>query len=197
MKRIFVVSTLLVFACTLFGLSVKAQMEHEHGQHEPGSMKKTESDQAVCPVTNKVMKRSEAPASYTLYFASEAAKEAFLKNPAKFLTATCLVMGGQVSKLTAPYSEYNGVVYYFCCDEDKGKFEKEPKKYIGKSPMKLETRGHSEMKMEGTMLSDPVCGMKISTQEAKTTEYKGKTYHFCSDECKEKFTKTPEKYMKE
>lgn len=42
---------------------------------------------------------------------------------------------------------------------------------------------------------DPVCGMKIDKSEAKaTSEYKGKTYYFCSEGCKGKFDKGPEKY---
>ena len=46
------------------------------------------------------------------------------------------------------------------------------------------------------MATDPVCGMKIdeATAEARTT-YKGKTYYFCSSECKETFDANPEKYV--
>ncbi len=43
---------------------------------------------------------------------------------------------------------------------------------------------------------DPVCGMKVDPAKAKTATYKGKTYYFCSDACKEKFEKTPEQYIK-
>ncbi|MFW6117050.1 MAG: YHS domain-containing protein [Thermoproteota archaeon] len=41
------------------------------------------------------------------------------------------------------------------------------------------------------MAIDPVCGMEVDEQEAKyKTEYKGKTYYFCAEMCKEKFEKT-------
>lgn len=47
-------------------------------------------------------------------------------------------------------------------------------------------------------VKDPVCGMKIKAGEAKfKTEFKGKTYYFCSADCKEKFDKEPTKYVKE
>lgn len=43
--------------------------------------------------------------------------------------------------------------------------------------------------------SDPVCGMKVNLEQAQyKSTYKGKTYAFCSLECKETFDKTPEQY---
>ena len=45
---------------------------------------------------------------------------------------------------------------------------------------------------------DPVCRMEIDESEAKATSvYKGKTYYFCSESCKEQFDKKPEKYSEE
>ena len=42
----------------------------------------------------------------------------------------------------------------------------------------------------------PVGGEKIKKSEAKISyEYKGKTYYFCCEMCKEKFMKNPEKYL--
>jgi len=42
-------------------------------------------------------------------------------------------------------------------------------------------------------LRDPVCGMRAS--EGVTLVYKGQTYAFCSDYCKEQFEKDPESYI--
>lgn len=42
--------------------------------------------------------------------------------------------------------------------------------------------------------TDPVCGMTIDTKDAQTSQYKGKTYYFCSKDDKEKFDKSPAKY---
>ena len=47
------------------------------------------------------------------------------------------------------------------------------------------------------MTKDPVCGMDIEEKRAGATAvYKGKTYYFCSASCKDKFVKTPDKYVK-
>lgn len=43
-------------------------------------------------------------------------------------------------------------------------------------------------------LRDPVCGMKLKASEAKfKSDYKGRTYYFCSEGCKAKFDREPEK----
>jgi Cu+-exporting ATPase len=49
-------------------------------------------------------------------------------------------------------------------------------------------------------LEDPVCGMKITdltklAAEGKVAEYRGTTYYFCSDDCKNRFQKHPEHYL--
>ena len=47
------------------------------------------------------------------------------------------------------------------------------------------------------MVLDVVCNMEIDEKTAKwKSEYKGKTYFFCSPGCKETFEKNPEKYVK-
>jgi len=46
------------------------------------------------------------------------------------------------------------------------------------------------------MEKDPVCGMEVDPKTAAgKTEYKGKTYYFCSPGCKRDFDKDPEKYL--
>jgi YHS domain-containing protein len=44
-------------------------------------------------------------------------------------------------------------------------------------------------------MKDPVCGMMCDAKYAKTAEHEGKTYYFCSDECKAKFQSAPESYV--
>ena len=45
------------------------------------------------------------------------------------------------------------------------------------------------------MASDPICGMDVDPQTAEyQTEYKGKTYYFCSFDCKRQFDLQPEAY---
>lgn len=43
--------------------------------------------------------------------------------------------------------------------------------------------------------SDPVCGMNVSAETAQfKSEYKGKTYVFCSAHCKQTFDENPSSY---
>jgi YHS domain-containing protein len=47
------------------------------------------------------------------------------------------------------------------------------------------------------MEKDPVCGMEADPKTAVAkSDYKGKTYYFCSQGCKKAFDKDPEKYLK-
>ena len=43
---------------------------------------------------------------------------------------------------------------------------------------------------------DPVCGMMVQTADAPKSEYKGKTYYFCSIDEKKDFDKAPTTYIK-
>lgn len=46
------------------------------------------------------------------------------------------------------------------------------------------------------MEKDLVCGMTVDPKNAAgKSEYKGKTYYFCSKGCKAAFDKEPEKYL--
>jgi Cu+-exporting ATPase len=46
------------------------------------------------------------------------------------------------------------------------------------------------------MVKDLVCGMDVDPGTATNkSEYKGKTYYFCSPGCKKDFDKEPEKYI--
>ena len=46
------------------------------------------------------------------------------------------------------------------------------------------------------MAEDPVCGMEVNEQQAAATSaYQGRTYYFCSQGCKEKFDREPERYI--
>lgn len=42
---------------------------------------------------------------------------------------------------------------------------------------------------------DPVCGMTVDPDKSNAAStYRGKTYHFCSTSCRDKFEQAPEKY---
>lgn len=47
------------------------------------------------------------------------------------------------------------------------------------------------------MERDVVCGMDVDPgQAAGKSEYKGRTYYFCSQSCKQKFDANPGQYVK-
>lgn len=44
-------------------------------------------------------------------------------------------------------------------------------------------------------VKDPVCGMTLEETDAVgSVEHDGKTYYFCSDDCKEEFEADPDAY---
>jgi YHS domain-containing protein len=47
------------------------------------------------------------------------------------------------------------------------------------------------------MVTDPVCGMTVDEKTAPAqSNYKGKTYYFCAQSCKEKFDADPDRFAK-
>lgn len=48
------------------------------------------------------------------------------------------------------------------------------------------------------MAKDPVCNMNVDEEQVKyTSTYQGKTWYFCSADCKKAFELDPEKYVAE
>ncbi len=47
-----------------------------------------------------------------------------------------------------------------------------------------------------TVTKDPVCGMELNQENtAERSEYAGKTFYFCSDQCRNKFDQNPSEYV--
>ena len=54
-----------------------------------------------------------------------------------------------------------------------------------------------EASISEEFVKDPVCGMEIDPASAAgSSEYEGRTYHFCNLNCKQSFDAEPEKYAK-
>ena len=61
----------------------------------------------------------------------------------------------------------------------------------------MENTQKSDNKAMNVKYKDPVCGMLLEAHEIQATvDYEGKTYHFCSQNCAEKFKENPKKYAK-
>jgi YHS domain-containing protein len=46
-----------------------------------------------------------------------------------------------------------------------------------------------------TMAMDPTCGMQVPMSTQWTAQYEGKTYYFCSQQCRDQFMADPSKYL--
>ncbi len=120
--------------------------------------------------------------------------------------------------------EHGGKSYYFCCGGCAQKFQQAPEKYLAAAaaPVSPEADGaiqSSPLKIvaapvqiagagakpamaslpilgSAPRVKDPVCGMMVDPQKAAgKVEHEGRTYHFCSTRCVERFTKEPEKFL--
>ncbi len=52
-----------------------------------------------------------------------------------------------------------------------------------------------QFKEMATMVTDPVCGMKIEREKAVTTEWDGQAFYFCSRGCRNEFLEEPEQFL--
>ncbi len=175
------------------------------------AFEKTEG-KVVCPVTKKEIKDiGTAPKmeykDKTYYFCCAGCVDKFKADPEKYIKAEqgenqehmshsmhmehkaavnkiCPVMGNEIKDPEkAPKYEYDGKTYYFCCAGCVDKFKADPEKYIAKLNEKVKC---------------PVSGEEIKMADAAgSSQYNGKTYYFCCDNCKEKFNANPEKYIKD
>jgi len=128
----------------------------------------------------------------TFYFCSDQCKQRFESNPESFLTQAGkntaqppgkhagMHAGEHVEKHTAQPAEKHGGVR-------AGKHTEVP------SPK------HSAAGVNATLEIDPVCGMRVAPGIAhkvrRESLYKGKTFYFCSDQCKQLFESSPENFL--
>jgi P-type Cu+ transporter len=110
--------------------------------------------------------------------------------------------------------EHGGKSYYFCCGGCAQKFQSAPEKYLHKGsensgpvhsamvPVQIAGVGARPAMASLPILDaaarvkDPVCGMMVDPQKAAgKAEHAGKTYHFCSMRCVERFQKEPEEFL--
>ena len=63
-----------------------------------------------------------------------------------------------------------------------------------KSLIKKLSRFGFSVKPKNKVHIDPVCGMNV-TDESLKADYKGITYYFCSEYCREQFVANPGEYV--
>jgi YHS domain-containing protein/multidrug efflux pump subunit AcrA (membrane-fusion protein) len=95
------------------------------------------------------------------------------------------VCGMGVRQAEALSLEHEGNIYYFCSQHCLAHFQSDPGFFSARVWV-----------YKKTDVSDPVCGMDLKKAEAVTYRYQGKSYYFCCEECKRKFKKSPDKFLK-
>ncbi|MGB6864611.1 MAG: YHS domain-containing protein [Candidatus Aminicenantaceae bacterium] len=142
--------------------------------------KKTGDESLKCPVSGKEFTKSDATPEYeyegkTYYFCCEGCKDAFIKDPAKYI-------GNDVDAEHAHDAE------------DTHAAEHAHAEHAHAEHAVHDHQAHAE---ENGMAVDPVCGMKLKKEDAKFTHvHNDKTYYFCTEECKDKFVKAPGNYIR-
>jgi YHS domain-containing protein len=96
---------------------------------------------------------------------------------------------------------HGGRTYYFCADDCKRSFEKNPSRYLKDSP--AEAAGHAThapvtaAAAQAETAKDPICNMTVRVKDAVaaglTSERDGRTYYFCAEQCKKTFDARPHK----
>jgi YHS domain-containing protein len=104
-------------------------------------------------------------------FAVKAADEA------KKFSAKCLVAGKPDAK-EDKFSEYKGGKVYFCCDNCKGKFDKDPAAFATKANTQLAQTGQAKQ------VKCPISGQPAKDDENVTVA--GVKVTFCCGNCKGK-----------
>ena len=160
----------------------------------------------------------------TYYFCSPDCMHKFMASPLKYAVAAGMMPASSLptssyaaKKLdrdpvcvmtvdpakAASTAEYEGKLYHFCSRGCVEKFRRSPVKYLDAAP-KLNAAPGS--KQPASMMvqigaprkqeKDPVCGMNVEpAKAASSVTVAGRTYHFCSRSCGEKFTADPQKYL--
>jgi len=95
------------------------------------------------------------------------------------------VCGMDVKVAEALSLKYGEDLYYFCSKECLAHFQSNPGLFSARVWVYKETA-----------TTDLVCSMSLEKAKAVTYRYQGKTYYFCCDECKRKFKKNPDKFLK-
>ena len=115
------------------------------------------------------------------------------------------VCGMMIDSANAHASEeYEGKTYYFCSEACKSQFEKahspgSPNSVPAPEPVPPPGADYQKGTSRSETAKDPVCRMVVHVPTSKAqglvSEYQGKIYHFCSQDCKARFDLAPQNYL--
>jgi membrane fusion protein, copper/silver efflux system len=126
-----------------------------------------------------------------------------------------LKLGEDVVRGIIYKTAYKGKLYFFCSEDCKFAFDRDPDGYVrklasGPAPPPAPAGAQdptAAMHMAKPAAppgapgqeKDPVCGMGLGQGSdhdlGLKTDYQGKTYYFCSPQCQQEFTKDPPRYL--
>lgn len=105
--------------------------------------------------------------------------------------ATDPVCGMNVSEDSEHHAEYLQKDYLFCSSYCQEKFSETPESYVHEVKEGVsESNNKNDRK-----LTDPVCGMDVSSDSKYSYIHKHVAHFFCSKHCLHKFEQTPEHYL--
>ena len=108
------------------------------------------------------------------------------------INKTCPLTGKDINPTKTV--EYEKQLIGFCCDDCKGKFEADPKKYIGKVKEFKKKKSAEEISFDDPINKKcPITGKDIVS--GKTSEYEKQLIGFCCQDCVGKFESDPKKYI--
>lgn len=120
-------------------------------------------------------------------FAGDAKTEVKKDAPKELKNQTnCPVMGGKID--STAYTDIQGQRVYHCCPMCTAKLKADPDKYFKQAAA-------DGILFQNIQTTCPVSGEKL---EEKTvfTDFEGRRVYFCCANCKGKFAKDPQKYLK-
>jgi len=97
------------------------------------------------------------------------------------------VCGMKVTAESEHSVDFDGGRYYFCCQGCAQKFAADPAHYLEHSTAAAQADDDS--------LTDPVCGMKVTSESEHSFDFDGERYYFCCQGCAQKFAGDPKYYL--
>jgi YHS domain-containing protein/polyferredoxin len=114
-------------------------------------------------------------------------------------TAACSGCGNDLAPHQAVTEQIDGQTHYFCCPHCRKRFlRKAEDSWVAESaaadvaaPAPTPTAARTAQKR----MVDPVCHMDVNPAWGFEAKYKGESYYFCNDRCRQRFAETPEEFL--
>jgi len=107
--------------------------------------------------------------------------------------ATDPVCGMTVGPDSPHRYDYEGEPFKFCSEHCLNRFREDPKRYVSAQPHAAAHAGHGGA--SHVSVTDPVCGMTVTSDSPRRHEYDGEIYRFCSEHCLTRFRKDPAHFV--